>query len=409
MPLLYWKLPDGLGRGVLKWNVVSLAGMYFAAHNNDRTMFATFRLFVGMYSSLIVIWGAALVMGPTTARGDSFVFVSLLQQRQIVTFRRDPETGELTRSHATDTPAEPAFMAASADGRTLFVSLRSSGQLASYRVDPATGRLELIGVVDGGPDPAFLALDRSGKFLLTAYYVDNKVSVHAIEASGKLSATPVDSRPTAANAHGIAIDSRNEGVYVSHTGANRIDQFRFDSMSGKLKPLEPPFAVARPGQNPRHITLHPSDRWAYCSNEAGGSDQDGASMYLRDPGNKTLCLAQSVSSLPDDFDATKNSTAHCEMTPDGRHFYVANRGHDSIAAFAIAPDTGELTRVSITPTEAVPRSFTITADGKYLYAAGEKSGQVAGYRIRESGSLEPIGVVPSGPISWAVLAVETKR
>jgi 6-phosphogluconolactonase len=120
-------------------------------------------------------------------------------------------------------------------------------------------------------------------------------------------------------------------------------------------------------------------------------------------------LAQSVSSLPDDFDATKNSTAHCEMTSDGRHFYVANRGHDSIAAFSIAADTGELTRISITPTEAVPRSFTITADGKYLYAAAEKSGRVAGYRIRESGSLEPIGVVTSGPISWAVLAVETKR
>jgi 6-phosphogluconolactonase len=152
-----------------------------------------------------------LVLGPGIARGDSFVFVSLLQQRQIVTFRRDPQTGGLTRSHAADTPAEPAFMAASADGRTLFVSLRSSGQLASYRVDPATGRLELIGVVDGGPDPAFLALDRSGKFLLTAYYVDNKVTVHAIEASGALSVSPVDSRPTAANAHGIAIDSRNGG------------------------------------------------------------------------------------------------------------------------------------------------------------------------------------------------------
>jgi 6-phosphogluconolactonase len=320
-----------------------------------------------------------------TACADSFVFVSLLQQRKIVTFHRDIETGKLDRRAETDCPAEPAFLAASEDGRTLFASLRSSGQLAAFRIDPSHGQLSLINVVEGGEDPAFLIPDRSGKFLLTAYYVSDKVTVHSIASDGRLSDSPVHAVATADNAHGIAIDSENQSVYVSHTGANRVDQFRFASGQGRLTPLEPPFVLAKPGQNPRHIVLHPSNRWAYCSNEAGSSDADGASMYTRDL-NMRLTLQQSVSSLPDDFDAGQNSTSRCLMTRDGKYLYVANRGHHSIAGFSIDQQSGQLARVSVTPTEAIPRSFTITRDGRHLYAAGEGSGHVAAVSVRRSAS-----------------------
>ena len=342
------------------------------------------------------------------ARGESFVFVSLLEQKKIVTFHRIIESGVLERLHAADCPAEPAHMAASADGRILFVSLRSSGQLAAFRIDPSSGQLSLINVVDGGDDPAFMTIDRSGKFLLTAYYVSDKVTVHSVAVDGRLSDAPIQSVSTADNAHGIAIDSANQAVYVSHTGANRIDQFRFDPDSGHLTPLDPPFVAAKPGQHPRHIVLHPSDLWAYCSNEAGDSVEDGASMSTRDEITKGVTLQQSISSLPEEFDANQNSTAECLMTPDGRFLYVANRGHNSIAGFAIDQASGRLKRMSVSPTEAVPRSFAITRDGRHLYVAGEASGRVAGYRITDTGELSPISTIESGPVSWAVLAVDTR-
>jgi 6-phosphogluconolactonase len=346
--------------------------------------------------------------GGLTACADSFVFVSLLEQRKIVTFHRNTETGKLERRSAMACPAEPAFLAASEDGRILFVSLRSSGQLAAFRIDSSDGQLNLIHVVEGGEDPAFLVTDRSGKFLLTAYYVSDKVTVHRVAFDGRLSDVPVQSVATADNAHGIAIDSENQSVYVSHTGANRVDQFRFDPSRGRLTPLEPPFVAAKPAQNPRHIVLHPSNRWAYCSNEAGGSAEDGASMYTRDKGGMGLTLQQSDSSLPENFDANRNSTSRCLMTPDGKFLYVANRGHNSIAGFSIHQKSGRLTRICVTPTEAVPRSFTITRDGRHLYAAGEASGRVAAYRIADSGELAPISTIESGPVSWAIVAVETQ-
>ncbi len=89
------------------------------------------------------------------------VFVSLLEQKTIVTFRRDAESGRLTRLGETICPGEPANLAATNDGRILFVSLRSTGQLAAYRIHPDDGSLELLNVVQDGDDPAFLRLDQT--------------------------------------------------------------------------------------------------------------------------------------------------------------------------------------------------------------------------------------------------------
>ena len=103
---------------------------------------------------------ALLFASGLTAWGESFVFVSLLQQRQIVTFHRNMDSGELERRHVTACPAEPAFMASSSDGRILWVSLRSSGQLAAFRIEPSNGQLSLINVVNAGDDPAFLFVSK---------------------------------------------------------------------------------------------------------------------------------------------------------------------------------------------------------------------------------------------------------
>ena len=76
---------------------------------------------------ILSIFVILLVDSGLMAYAEPYVFVSLLQQRKIVTLRRDLESGELERCHVTDCPADPAFLAASGVGRILFVSLRSSG------------------------------------------------------------------------------------------------------------------------------------------------------------------------------------------------------------------------------------------------------------------------------------------
>ena len=347
---------------------------------------------------LVVLFGGSLV---SEAVAKDWLFVTLLEKKQIVTFERHPESGMLTRLGTTDCPAEPACMAASPDRRTLFVSFRSTGQLASFQIDQTNCALELLSIASGGDDPAYLLPDRRGRFLLSAYYQSNKVCVHALTPGGEINSKPFQTVPTAEKAHGVVLDSQNRLAFVPHTGANRIYQFRFDPQSGLLSASDPPFVATNEVDHPRHIALHPSDRWAYVSNEAG--DSLGVFEISK---SATLRRIQTVSSLPDGFDGARNSTARLEMTPDGRFVYVANRGHDSIAGFAIDQATGLATSLGQTPTEQTPRSFTIESKGRYLYAAGQGTGRIAAFRIGRDGSLKRFQTIDAGPIAWWAQAVD---
>ncbi|MCA9066161.1 MAG: beta-propeller fold lactonase family protein [Planctomycetaceae bacterium] len=352
----------------------------------------------------VSLFACCLLTAVATISADQFVYVSLLKEKQILVYHQDARSGILTKKHTVSCPAEPAYLASSRDGRWLLASLRSTGQLASFRIDPADGSLTLLNVVEGGEDPAFLITDWTDRFLLTAYYIADQVTVHRIGPDGRLQAEPVQTVPTADNAHGIAVNTSNTAVFVPHTGANCVYQFAFDGESGRLKAANPPLVAASVGQNPRHVVLHPNDKWAFTSNEAGASQEDGVSRFDITEQN-TLVLRQSLSSLPSDFDAGRNSTSRCQITPNGRFVYVANRGHHSIAGFSVDQNTGELTSLGQTPTEPVPRSFCITPDGRFLYAAGEASGRLVTYAIEPNGNLMQRNVQDAGPVAWGVHVV----
>jgi Lactonase, 7-bladed beta-propeller len=53
---------------------------------------------------------------------------------------------------------------------------------------------------------------------------------------------------------------------------------------------------------------------------------------------------------------------------------------ESIAAFAVDPETGHLTAAEHTPTEAVPSAFCLDPAGHFLFAASTASGRLASYR-----------------------------
>jgi 6-phosphogluconolactonase len=87
------------------------------------------------------------------------------------------------------------------------------------------------------------------------------------------------------------------------------------------------------------------------------------------------------------------------MTPCGRYLYAPNRGHDSIAAFAVDPENGDLSPVGHVAAEKIPRAFQIDPDGRFLLSAGHESGRLAVYRIDDgTGQLERIATHPLGTL-----------
>ena len=82
-----------------------------------------------------------------------------------------------------------------------------------------------------------------------------------------------------------------------------------------------------------------------------------------------------------------------QVAPSGRFLYGSNRGHNSIAVFAIDPAKGTLTAIEQTPTGGKwPRNFNIDPTGAYLFAANEQSNDIFLFRIDPAtGKLTPTG------------------
>jgi 6-phosphogluconolactonase len=83
------------------------------------------------------------------------------------------------------------------------------------------------------------------------------------------------------------------------------------------------------------------------------------------------------------------------LDPSGQFVYVSNRGHNSIAGFAIDRNTGRLSPLGYVSTGGrTPRHFTIDPSGKWLYAANQDSDTIVQFDLDpRTGELRPTGQI----------------
>jgi len=300
-------------------------------------------------------------------------------------FLLDSSSGELTVQPDIDLGAAPGALATDAVGRRMYVCLRSEKQFASFNIDPASGGLSKVNathVPDGAP---YVYTDNTDRFLLASYYGAGHVSVHAIGDDGTLSDEPLQWIETDGHAHSIQTDRSNRFAFVPHTNpANVIYQFRFDESTGTLSPNDPATIQPATPEGPRHFVFHPTKNFLYSVNENGST----VSAHHFDADNGTLTSFQVISTLPDGFDASDNTTAEIKIDQSGRFLYASNRGHDSVALFDVGDD-GTLTPRDHFATEKTPRFFDLDPTGKWLLSVGQNSGRMSGYAVEASGALTP--------------------
>ena len=151
---------------------------------------------------------------------------------------------------------------------------------------------------------------------------------------------------------------------MADLGLDRVFVYRFDPTHGKLTPNEPPFTKVAPGSGPRHFAFHPDGRFGYVINEMANT----VTAFAYDADKGTLTEIQTISTLPEDFKGTSH-TAEVQVHPSGKFLYGSNRGHDSIAIFAIDPAPASSRTVGFEPTQGKnPRNFAIDPTGAYLLA-----------------------------------------
>jgi len=114
--------------------------------------------------------------------------------------------------------------------------------------------------------------------------------------------------------------------------------------------------------------------------------------FKHDAKTGALTEVQTITTLPAGF-TDNTSTAELFVHPNGKFLYGSNRGHDSIAVFAIDAKSGKLTPVEHVPTGGkTPRGFNLDPSGKWLVAGGQGSDDLFAFKVDpDTGKLTAVG------------------
>lgn len=317
----------------------------------------------------------------------------------IYAYRFQPASGRLTSLGLMAETPHPSFLAVHPNRRVLYAVNEHEGvdvpgrhnTVSAFAIDAKMGGLTFLNKVSSrGEGPCHLSIDKSGGMMLVANYRSGSVVSLPIQPDGRLgeatsfhqhrgkSVDPV--RQDGPHAHFITLSPDERYALTADRGLDQVLVYRVDRPGRGLTPNTPPFATLQPGSGPRHLAFHPTEDYVYVNGEIDSTVT--ALAYNANAGS--LKAFQTISTLPAGFAGT-NTTAEIQIDSAGRFLYVSNRGHDSLAMFAIETATGRLRFVEHVPTNGrVPRYFTFDPTGRYVFAGNQGSNTVVLYRVDAS-------------------------
>lgn len=333
---------------------------------------------------------------------DHIVYVGTYTQRTskgLYAFRFDPATGKLAPLGLVAELENPSFLAVHPDQRFVYAVSETQGSVAAFAVDPASGKLTALNSVSAkGRGPCHINLDKTGGTAAVANYGNGSVATFPVGADGRLgeassyhqhegsSVNP--QRQQGPHAHSVDFSPDNRFLMSCDLGLDKVLVYRFDPKSSSIAANEAAFVSVKPGSGPRHFAFHPGAQFAYVINEIAST----TTAFNYDAQDGAFTEMQTVSTLPDGV-TDRNITAELEMHPSGRFLYGSNRGHDSVAVFAVDAQTGRLTLIQTASTQGgSPRNFAIDPTGGFLLVANQGTDTIVVFSIdARSGTLTPTG------------------
>jgi len=254
-----------------------------------------------------------------------------------------------------------------------FVDEREEGRITAWRRD--SGRWRSIGAEStGGALPCYVSLSPDRRSVAVANYGDGSVALIGLDPeSGRLGQITDIVRHTGRgkdperqegpHAHCAVFTEDGRELYHVDLGQDRV--FAYAIASGRIE--RQAIALVLPGgAGPRHIALHPDRQHALLLCELSGE------LLLLRRESEGLRVIHALPGAPEGGGAD-NLGGHLSIAADGS-ILVTNRGHDSLAEFAISG--GRLMRRGWRHTGgASPRHFHL--DGVHALVAHEESGSVS--------------------------------
>jgi 6-phosphogluconolactonase (cycloisomerase 2 family) len=308
----------------------------------------------------------------------------------VAAVRRDPRTGGLELIGTIAATPSPSFIARHPALPVLYAANEvADGAVSAWAIEDGP-RLRLLAARStGGAEPCHLAVTPDGQYLVVANYGGGSIAVYPLDRAGvpgELSDLrihegrgPDPHRQTAPHVHMASPDPGGGSLLAVDLGVDAIYRYRIEP-PGRLLPSGEPVRT-EPGTGPRHLARHPNGSRCYLVGELDATVtayEVGPDGGLREQGRW----------------ATSERQGHVQPSEvavgaDGRFLYVANRGVNTLAVFAIT-DASLRYVAEIDVQGNWPRHFTLW--GPHLYVANERSHTVAVFQVdAATGVPEPDG------------------
>jgi 6-phosphogluconolactonase len=323
---------------------------------------------------------------------------TLNTSRGIYAARLDAATGALSAPVLAAETVNPTFLALHPNGRVLYalrelgtVGGKPGGAVSAFALTAGSPALTLLHEEpSGGISLTHLAADATGHTLVAVSYGGGYTVSFPLAADGRPGPRvsflphqgplgPNASRQDKPHAHSVTLSPDNRFALVADLGLDRVLTYRLDAATAALTPNDPAAIVIAPGAGPRHAKFSADGRCFYVLGEIDGS----VTACRYDAASGAATPFQHITTLPPGFQVQDaDRAAEIRIHPNGKFLYASNRGHDSLAVFAIDAATGALSSVELMPCGGkAPRNFALTPDGAWLVCAHQDSNTLCSFRV----------------------------
>ena len=306
------------------------------------------------------------------------------------------ETGRLSDPTLAAEISGPGFLAMHPKRSHLYAvgTLDGKPSVVCYAIKGQRGSetLTLVNSLETGDGgAAHVSIDPTGSTVLTAQYGGGSVAAFSVNSDGSLDGRTslikheggsgvVARRQDAPHAHWSGFSPDNRFAFVPDLGLDKVVIYRFDDDTSAI--THHGFGELPPGGGPRHMKFHTNGQWIYVLNELDLS----VTLFDYDAENGAMTPKQTIPTVPKEelLKEKFKSCSEIRVHPNGEFIYAANRGHDTITAFRVNQETGELTIIEREFVRgATPRNFNLDPSGRWLLAAGQDSHTLASFEVNQ--------------------------